>query len=542
MARRSKPVMPEDDEVDDFHNNQEKILLEQAGEYGVTADHEEDEDEEVLGFNEEDEEDEQDQDMDSEDFDEEEDDEEEEEIEGWGGRKNYYGGDEVEDAVSAKQMTEEAIRQQKENLQELGMDDYVDEDLMEDWSKKAESFDEKSSKKMVINEDLDLNKLDQSEKLELLTSSFPEFIPLLKELNTHKSKLEEFGESQVDELKKVALTAYLSAISSYFSIFVDQIKNNEPFSSMKEHPVMETILTTRQIWKETEILESDDLEGEEEEFVDAEQELSEVEHDMEEVSDEESLEGQGDSDISEISEIEDEEDAEDINIDINAKRTIKQVKPISNDFSEPTVMDDIDEEEKQKKKKSLRFYTAKIDKSALKNDEKFSGDLDLPYKERLFERKQRLIEEARKRGLQSDSANDLDGEDFDEEDNKLVNEVNDNEYYNMIKNSKKASKEDRKLAHKQAVKLAKEGKLLENQESLGEGGKRALNFQIMKNKGLTAKRNKEVRNARVKKRKKFEKAQKKLKSVKQVHESNKGPYEGEKTGIKKGLSRSVKLA
>lgn len=541
MARRSKPVMPEDDEVDDFHNNQEKILLEQAGEYGVTAEQEEDDEEEVLGFNEEDEEDEQDQDMDSEDFDEEEEDDEEE-VEGWGGRKNYYGGDEVEDAVSAKQMTEEAIRQQKENLQELGMDDYVDEDLMEDWSKKAESFDEKSSKKMIINEDLDLEKLDQSEKLELLTSSFPEFIPLLKELNTHKLKLEDFGDSNVEEVKKTALTAYLSAISSYFSIFVDQIKNNEPFSSMKEHPVMETILTTRQIWKEAEELEA------EEEFVDAEQELSEIEQDQMEVGEDEDLEQEDlseeeASDVSEISEIsEDEEDAEEINIDINTKRTIRQAKPISNDFSEPIVMDDIDEEEKQKKKKSLRFYTAKIDKSALKNDEKFSGDLDLPYKERLFERKQRLIEEARKRGLQSDSANDLDGEDFDEEDNKLVNEVNDNEYYNMIKNSKKANKEDRKLAHKQAVKLAKEGKLLENQELLGEGGKRALNFQIMKNKGLTAKRNKEVRNARVKKRKKFEKAQKKLKSVKQVHESNRGPYEGEKTGIKKGLSRSVKLA
>ena len=44
------------------------------------------------------------------------------------------------------------------------------------------------------------------------------------------------------------------------------------------------------------------------------------------------------------------------------------------------------------------------------------------------------------------------------------------------------------------------------------------------------------------KRKQYEKAQKKLKSVRQVYDANnRGPYEGEKTGIKKGLSRSVKL-
>ena len=59
---------------------------------------------------------------------------------------------------------------------------------------------------------------------------------------------------------------------------------------------------------------------------------------------------------------------------------------------------------------------------------------------------------------------------------------------------------------------------------------------------VTPHRKKEYRNSRVKKRKQYEKAQKKLKSVRQVYDANnRGPYEGEKTGIKKGLSRSVKL-
>ena len=97
------------------------------------------------------------------------------------------------------------------------------------------------------------------------------------------------------------------------------------------------------------------------------------------------------------------------------------------------------------------------------------------------------------------------------------------------------------MAHEEAVAAAKAGKLQELQESMGEDGKRAINYQILKNRGLTPHKKKDNRNTRVKKRKKYEQAKKKLKSVRQVYEGSLGPYEGEKTGIKKGLSRSVKL-
>ena len=33
-------------------------------------------------------------------------------------------------------MTEEALRQQKKHLQELAMDDYLDDEMMEDWQKR----------------------------------------------------------------------------------------------------------------------------------------------------------------------------------------------------------------------------------------------------------------------------------------------------------------------------------------------------------------------------------------------------------------------
>ncbi|RDD44221.1 Something about silencing protein 10 [Trichoplax sp. H2] len=73
-------------------------------------------------------------------------------------------------------------------------------------------------------------------------------------------------------------------------------------------------------------------------------------------------------------------------------------------------------------------------------------------------------------------------------------------------------------------------------------GKRAINYQISKNKGLTPRRKKENRNARVKYRNKFIKAQKKRVSqgVRTVRSANDN-YIGEYTGIRSDIIRSVKM-
>lgn len=73
-------------------------------------------------------------------------------------------------------------------------------------------------------------------------------------------------------------------------------------------------------------------------------------------------------------------------------------------------------------------------------------------------------------------------------------------------------------------------------------GKRKITYDIQKNKGLTAHRKKENRNARVKKRNKYAKAQKKLKSQRAVYEGQQGPYAGEASGIRRNISRSTKLS
>ena len=562
MVNRSK-IDTEDhdsdlDEVDVFNANREQILLDQAGEYGRQGEYDDDDsEEEVMNIEEDSDEEEQQVNDDDDDEEEEEDEGEEEEEKGWGGRKNYYGGDDLseDEEEDAKQMTEEALRQQKKHLQDLQMDDYLDEDMQLDWQKKADIHNNKETEDNQTNIEIlktnnSIENLNDDEKLKILKQSFPEFIPLLKEFIELKSKSQDLSKSNKNEIiniKIVALNSYLASLASYFAIFIENLNNNTnqdgslSFVSMKENPIMESILSSREIWRQANEL-PDDVELSEKDQLD--DDINEAVHefgssDIEEDAFVDAKEEQSDDDDDEEEEQQEQEDEDDnLDIDINRERTIKHInKKQGDDFTEGDI-EDVDMEDKQRRKKTLRFYTSKIDKASSKKEQLFTGDMDVPYKERLFERQQRLIEEARQRGL--------DKRDIDLPDDELNNNEDDEDndgYYQSIKQKQINKKQSRKSAHEAAIKAAKEGKLAELQENIDDDGKRAINYQILKNKGLTPHRKKEYRNARVKKRKQYEKAQKKLKSVRQVYDSNKSsaPYGGETTGIKKGLSRSVKL-
>lgn len=189
---------------------------------------------------------------------------------GWGGRKNYYGGDEISDDEDedAKQMTEEALRQQKKHLQELQMDDYLDDDMQLDWQKKADVYDNKESENNkstieILKTDNSFENLNDDDKLKILKQSFPEFIPLLKEFTELKSKSQDFSKidkNEIISIKIVALNAYLAALASYFAIFIDNLSNNnqdDAFISMKDNPIMETILSSREIWRQANELPED---------------------------------------------------------------------------------------------------------------------------------------------------------------------------------------------------------------------------------------------------------------------------------------------
>eukprot|EP00057_Strongylocentrotus_purpuratus_P001168 XP_001195447.2 PREDICTED: something about silencing protein 10 isoform X1 [Strongylocentrotus purpuratus] len=82
----------------------------------------------------------------------------------------------------------------------------------------------------------------------------------------------------------------------------------------------------------------------------------------------------------------------------------------------------------------------------------------------------------------------------------------------------------------------------EEEEGEGDGDeKRAITYQISKNKGLTAYRRKELRNPRVKNRMKFRKA--KIRRKGQVRETRTElhRYGGEASGIRAGVIKSVKI-
>lgn len=74
-------------------------------------------------------------------------------------------------------------------------------------------------------------------------------------------------------------------------------------------------------------------------------------------------------------------------------------------------------------------------------------------------------------------------------------------------------------------------------------GPRSITRAILKNKGLTPKRSKSVRNPRVKKRLKYDKATKKVASQRAVYKGGSGDvskYEGERSGISK-VVKSIAL-
>jgi len=79
------------------------------------------------------------------------------------------------------------------------------------------------------------------------------------------------------------------------------------------------------------------------------------------------------------------------------------------------------------------------------------------------------------------------------------------------------------------------------EEEEEEVGKRGINYQIAKNKGLTPHRPKEQRNPRVKHRMKFKKANIRRKGAIREPRKELQRYGGENSGIKATVIRSVKL-
>ena len=133
-------------------------------------------------------------------------------------------------------------------------------------------------------------------------------------------------------------------------------------------------------------------------------------------------------------------------------------------------------------------------------------------------------------------ASDDEPEEMDENafDPELDDEEND-DFYTLISKKSKATKEEKKRRYTVAPKFPRvESEII---------GDRAVNAQIMKNRGLVAHKAKINRNPRVKKREQYRKAIIRRKgAVRDVRTGEAHQYAGEQTGIKTGVTRSRKLA
>ncbi|OJD19082.1 hypothetical protein AJ78_00955 [Emergomyces pasteurianus Ep9510] len=391
-----------------------------------------------------------------------------------------------------------------------------------------------------------------------------------------------------------ALSTYLGCISMYLFLLTSPSRNGETRlalspAELREHPVMETLVNCKRQWEEVkDVQQIEDSEIESEYSVDddrispvsepptrvAEKKTKPLEpipatkskktkaqmaaEDARALAEKKRAEKlrQTETELADLSRILDSRTTKKV-----SKQT-KTSKPKDNDndsdFGDETTLDALEAEEKAKKKKSLRFYTSQIAQKANKRDaagRDAGGDTDLPYRERLKDRQARLNAQAEKRGQRAvDDLQELGG-DSDEDDHRLAREVrgdgengdragsDSDDYYDMVAARSKQKKAEKKTLAEAHAEAAREGGRVEIQEAIGEDGKRAITYAIEKNKGLAPKRNKDVRNPRVKKRKKYEEKKKKLGSIRQVYKGGegRGGYGGELTGIKTNLVKSVKL-
>ncbi|KAK9492840.1 Sas10 C-terminal domain-containing protein [Lipomyces doorenjongii] len=504
---------------------------------------------------------------------------EEDELSGWGkSARAYYDADEIEDDEDAKEEEETAIKIQQKSLAEMSTSDFLDD--FEDEMKVGETLDDeeftKSIKEVIPKQDI--SKLSQPEKIKLLRSQNPEIFPLAKEyselVNVYDALKESQEGSEKTSVKFVALSGYLACICAYFTLYCDKTYDEDDLRDIK---MMNHLLVLRRYWKTLSQLPDSESLGDatdspprlvySDEENDKEMEASIFEPEDEEDRHDKLQNGALASDTASQSAKRKRPDRTaslnsdllDLDLDVlkavplSKKKKLTALKTSTvNDFVDATMLDDTDLADKMIKRKSLRFYTSKIDQKSQMRKERFSGDMDLPYRERDKERQNRLNLLAEQRGQSKAVEGDedyLDEASDHYDDNYMItsvgkeaaNDGSEDDYYDMVKSSRDRKRAERQELLGAAKKAASEGKLKEFEETIGEDGKRAVNYQILKNKGLTPKRNRDNRNPRVKKRKKYEKAKKKLASMKQVYKVPDGPYSGEKTGIKKNISRSIKF-
>lgn len=390
-------------------------------------------------------------------------------------------------------------------------------------------------------------------------------------------------------VKYQALTAYLASISAYFVLLTSTFSENQsvisakPPEELRTHPVMDSLIKSRVLWikvkdlsvtEEVANADENDLSVIEEETVVANNSgVVGVAHlDETPVTAKKSrlsraqkaaARARRDEEARRVERIRQvEEELANLpefskNASSSKVNTTLAVKLTTRDGDDSDLGDEVDLTphelaEKVKRKKSLRFYTSQIAQKANKRGtagRDAGGDMDIPHRERFRDRQARLQAEAERRGKSKPRLSEQLGGDSDDEDRRRAKDVREeadggeDDYYDMVAAVSKKKKVEKQARADAYAEAARDGNRVVEEETVGPDGKRAITYAIEKNRGLAPRRKKDVRNPRVKKRKRYDEKKKKLKSVRQVYQGGegRGGYGGELTGIKKGLVKSVKL-
>ncbi|RPB27865.1 hypothetical protein L211DRAFT_778704 [Terfezia boudieri ATCC MYA-4762] len=495
----------------------------------------------------------------------------EEDIEGWGTSKSaYYGGneDEIETEQDALDEEAEARRIQKKQLAAMDAADFMLD--LDEWSSgalstKATTTTTTTTTLTTATEILPMEipaDLSPEERLSIFQTRNPEFELLSAEFLELQmiypvlaSQAKNGGEVGVIRYK--ALAAYLGVLAMYFALLTKE--EGGSWGGVKEHGVMKGLVECRGLWERVKGLQEEEgEEGGENDEEDEEEEEEEVPLEPEQTQ------------LSKVA----------LSRDAPRKRA-----KLDFDIDTPPIINS-----KPSKSVTLRTTTGLSDLSALiptanittttnsmtkrptkpTNTSDFSdptilSHVDLSEKQsRKFSLRFHAAQLLSKSALRAQAGRhaggdtDLPRKDKHPERSSLTTVKRDQnlgddldleeptEQDNSAARTVNGPNDNDDLEYYNSLvaksrkakraEIATGGEFARFEEERDMEGKRAIGYTIEKNKGLTPHRKKDVRNPRVKKRKAYEKAKKKLRTVKRVYS---GGQQGAYGGEMTGIKKGV---
>ncbi|GAA5916248.1 uncharacterized protein JCM6883_006284 [Sporobolomyces salmoneus] len=232
----------------------------------------------------------------------------------------------------------------------------------------------------------------------------------------------------------------------------------------------------------------------------------------------------------------------------------------TSDYLDPSTLTHGDLADKASTRHSLRFHVSQVAQKAARRERlatAVGGDDDVPRRSKEQARREVLKKQQHGAKDANEAGERLDEGDYDEEDRKAAKAVrgaaaggdddgddggnDDEDYYDLVKMEKDEGRKAKKAKY-DGDRAAEKAEIEALSASMADGPRGATR-QILANKGLTPRRKKENRNARVKKRLRYDKAQKKLSSMKATYKGGEARtgYEGEGSGIARRTVKSRQL-